>query len=48
MADIAPVEAKSLDDFGLDPLLQRRVTFDFPERKLYFADSSAPVKAKAK
>lgn len=33
---------------GLDPLLQRRVTFDFPERKLYFADSSAPVKAKAK
>ena len=33
---------------GLDPLLQRRVTFDFPERKLYFADSSAPVKAKTK
>lgn len=31
---------------GLEPLIRRRVTFDFPERKLYFADSAAPAPAK--
>ena len=30
---------------GLDVLARRRVTFDFPERKLYFSDPSAPAAA---
>lgn len=33
---------------GLAPLLRRRVTFDFPERKLYFGEPAAPAKAKAR
>ena len=31
---------------GLEPLIRRRVTFDFPERKLYFGATDVPVKAK--
>ena len=31
---------------GLEPLTRRRVTLDFPDRKLYFGDSDAPAAAK--
>ncbi len=33
---------------GLDVLTRRRVTLDFPERKLYFSDSTAPATPAAK
>jgi|JI6StandDraft_1071083.scaffolds.fasta_scaffold00564_9 hypothetical protein len=45
-------QAESSDQFridgmiGLEPLIRRRVTFDFPERKLYFGATDVPVKAK--